>query len=71
MIAFDYYCPKCQYVEEIWHASDKKRRIKCPKCSRAFLKKLMTSGGFTVKGFNADNGYSYGDPVKEDNGGES
>ena len=55
----EYQCEKCGHIfEEVsLKMSDAKKSSECPKCNKD-ARKLISSGSFTVHGFNANNGYA-------------
>lgn len=61
MPRFDYRCPKCERTEEMqeptWEGSP---CLPCCKfcCGPVTMEKLPSAPNFTVKGFNAKNGYA-------------
>jgi len=51
MPTYDYYCKKCDYVEEQIHGISENPEIKCPECKKK-MKRLFSpnAGGFIFKG---------------------
>ena len=63
MAIYEFQCQKCGYIfEEVCKISSTKISTFCPICEKrgesAIATKIMSSGSFRVKGFNASNGYS-------------
>jgi len=51
MPTYDYECPQCQHVMEVFHGMTEKPRVKCPQCGRRGMKKqLGTGAGIIFKG---------------------
>jgi len=55
----EYECDKCGHkFEEIsWKISTASDALKCPKCGHE-VKRSVSSGVFTVNGYNSHNGYA-------------
>lgn len=56
----EYECPKCKHKFELItiKISDVKDKVECPKCKVLIDKRIMSSGGFVIHGYNSSNGYS-------------
>ena len=60
MPIYEYQCTECKHEFEIVWAKmgqEEKIRVGCPKCNET-SKRVPSGFSFTVRGFNASNGYS-------------
>jgi putative FmdB family regulatory protein len=58
---YEYKCKKCKKViEKIVNMSERDNYVECPDC-KTEMKRILSTFGFIVKGFNAANGYSKGE----------
>ena len=63
MIAYDYKCPTCDYVEEVYHSIDTTPSYTCPKCMDSGniveMVRIISASSFKLKGNCwAKDGYS-------------
>lgn len=62
MPRFDFYCEDCDIVEEYtFKEPTVPNKISCAYCGGDMFKRPPRIAGFSVRGFNAVNGYSKGD----------
>lgn len=50
MPTYEYRCEACGYEFELMQAMSAKVKKKCPECKKFKLQKLISSGGFIIKG---------------------
>lgn len=50
MPTYDYACPKCEKVFEVFHGMNEKPRVLCPDCKARARKQLGTGAGILFKG---------------------
>lgn len=50
MPIYEYECKKCKHTLEVIQKMDEDPLTKCPECNKKGLKKLVSAGGFRLKG---------------------